>query len=130
MTNFGCRLAKHRGGDTLEVRDLQLHLGKYQCHAMCPSYTDFWPSLFSPQSATTISESLALHQTRLEYRYHNLLSPPLPGVVVHRVKKEYRTLKLHYEVNASRRWLRQRRKQNSCRPTYRLMYDSNLFLYE
>jgi len=26
VTNFGCRLAKHRGGDTLEVRDLQLHL--------------------------------------------------------------------------------------------------------
>lgn len=28
VTNFSCRLAKHRGGDTLEVRDLQLHLGK------------------------------------------------------------------------------------------------------
>ena len=27
MTNFACRLAKHRGGETLEVRDLQLHLG-------------------------------------------------------------------------------------------------------
>jgi hypothetical protein len=27
VTNFGCRLAKHRGGDALEVRDLQLHLG-------------------------------------------------------------------------------------------------------
>lgn len=27
MTNFGCRLAKHRGGDTLDVKDLQLHLG-------------------------------------------------------------------------------------------------------
>ena len=27
VTNFSCRLAKHRGGDTLEVRDLQLHLG-------------------------------------------------------------------------------------------------------
>jgi transcription initiation factor TFIID subunit 12 len=27
VTNFGCRLAKHRAGDTLEVRDLQLHLG-------------------------------------------------------------------------------------------------------
>ena len=27
VTNFGCHLAKHRGGDTLEVRDLQLHLG-------------------------------------------------------------------------------------------------------
>ncbi|KAI0072517.1 hypothetical protein K474DRAFT_1667760 [Panus rudis PR-1116 ss-1] len=26
VTNFGCRLAKHRGGDTLEIRDLQLHL--------------------------------------------------------------------------------------------------------
>lgn len=28
VTNFACRLAKHRGGDTLEVKDLQLHLGK------------------------------------------------------------------------------------------------------
>lgn len=28
VTNFGCRLAKHRGGDSLEVRDLQLHLGE------------------------------------------------------------------------------------------------------
>lgn len=26
VANFACRLAKHRGGDTLEVRDLQLHL--------------------------------------------------------------------------------------------------------
>ncbi|KAG2107725.1 transcription initiation factor TFIID subunit A-domain-containing protein [Suillus discolor] len=26
VTNFGCRLAKHRGNDTLEVKDLQLHL--------------------------------------------------------------------------------------------------------
>ncbi|GJJ06143.1 hypothetical protein Clacol_000332 [Clathrus columnatus] len=26
VTNFSCRLARHRGGDTLEVRDLQLHL--------------------------------------------------------------------------------------------------------
>ena len=27
VTNFGCRLAKHRGGDTLDIKDLQLHLG-------------------------------------------------------------------------------------------------------
>ncbi|KAF9266326.1 hypothetical protein L218DRAFT_897417 [Marasmius fiardii PR-910] len=26
VTNFSCRLAKHRSGDTLEVKDLQLHL--------------------------------------------------------------------------------------------------------
>lgn len=26
VTNFSCRLAKHRGGDTLDVKDLQLHL--------------------------------------------------------------------------------------------------------
>ncbi|KZS98612.1 hypothetical protein SISNIDRAFT_481330 [Sistotremastrum niveocremeum HHB9708] len=26
VANFACRIAKHRGGDTLEVRDLQLHL--------------------------------------------------------------------------------------------------------
>jgi transcription initiation factor TFIID subunit 12 len=26
--NFACRIAQHRGSDTLDVRDLQLHLGK------------------------------------------------------------------------------------------------------
>jgi len=29
VTNFGCRLAKHCGCDTLEVRDLQLPLGAW-----------------------------------------------------------------------------------------------------
>lgn len=27
VTNFSCRLAKHRNADALEVKDLQLHLG-------------------------------------------------------------------------------------------------------
>jgi transcription initiation factor TFIID subunit 12 len=31
VTNFSCRLAKHRGGDTLDIKDLQLHLGDNQC---------------------------------------------------------------------------------------------------
>jgi hypothetical protein len=39
VTNFGCRLAKHRGGDALEVRDLQLHLGT-RTHS-CPSPLTF-----------------------------------------------------------------------------------------
>ena len=37
VTNFSCRLAKHRGGDTLEVRDLQLHLGA--CFFFCFAHT-------------------------------------------------------------------------------------------
>lgn len=36
VTNFACRLAKHRGGDTLEVRDLQLHLGLYSVSLHSP----------------------------------------------------------------------------------------------
>ena len=35
VTNFGCRLAKHRGGDTLEVRDVQLHLGAWLFPLLC-----------------------------------------------------------------------------------------------
>jgi hypothetical protein len=29
-TNFSARLARHRGSDSLDVKDLQLHLGKFQ----------------------------------------------------------------------------------------------------
>ena len=40
MTNFGCRLAKHRGGDTLEVKDLQLHLGELRDNPVVDHYVD------------------------------------------------------------------------------------------
>ena len=29
VANFSCKLAKHRGAEALEVRDLQLHLGAH-----------------------------------------------------------------------------------------------------
>ncbi|EIW83235.1 transcription initiation factor [Coniophora puteana RWD-64-598 SS2] len=40
VTNFGCRLAKHRGGDTLEVKDLQLHLGKDPARMSWSTFAD------------------------------------------------------------------------------------------
>src|SRR4051812_19729590 len=45
VTNFGCRLAKHRGGDTLEVRDLQLHLGAFS--VLC--YLDYLKRAFDAE---------------------------------------------------------------------------------
>lgn len=66
VTNFGCRLSKHRGGDTLEVRDLQLHLGEFLF---------FYPmhlTDISPKNVIIISVSLVLHRT-----IHGYLSPNL-----------------------------------------------------
>ncbi|KAH8830273.1 transcription initiation factor TFIID subunit A-domain-containing protein [Flagelloscypha sp. PMI_526] len=39
VANFACRLAKHRGGDTLEVRDLQLHLERNH-NIRIPGFSD------------------------------------------------------------------------------------------
>lgn len=36
VTNFSCRLARHRGSDTLDIKDLQLHLGA-RPPSHCPS---------------------------------------------------------------------------------------------
>ncbi|KAH8992823.1 hypothetical protein EDB86DRAFT_3079022 [Lactarius hatsudake] len=47
ITNFGCRLAKHRGGKILEVRDLQFHLGRNH-NIRIPGYaSDLTPTALS-----------------------------------------------------------------------------------
>lgn len=73
VANFSCRLAKHRGGDTLEVRDLQLHLGKLSFQNASSS-----PLIFTLQNEITTSES-QVSQTEIitppEYHYHRV---PLP----------------------------------------------------
>ncbi|KAI0277385.1 transcription initiation factor TFIID subunit A-domain-containing protein [Russula aff. rugulosa BPL654] len=60
VTNFGCRLAKHRGGDTLEVRDLQLHLGAWLAP---PLFQESWPYVPPTQNAITTFAFLVSHQT-------------------------------------------------------------------
>ncbi|KAG9084395.1 Transcription initiation factor TFIID subunit 12 [Ceratobasidium sp. UAMH 11750] len=36
VMHFACRIAKHRGSDQVEPRDIQLHLGKYFYHLVRP----------------------------------------------------------------------------------------------
>ncbi|CAE6400192.1 unnamed protein product [Rhizoctonia solani] len=62
VTQFACRVAKHRGSDTLEVKDLQLHLGKY-ITVLLPG-----PNVNFSQRKTTISTYLdsrpTIHDTQ------------------------------------------------------------------
>ena len=64
VTNFGCRLARHRGGETLEVKDLQLHLGMYPALMLDAS------SEVRVQSVITILGYQASPRTRRGYRSH------------------------------------------------------------
>lgn len=72
-TNFGARLARHRGSDVLDVKDLQLHLGEsaktrpvYNLHLAPPRMdVDVSRSISSRHSLFVVSplclESTPLH---------------------------------------------------------------------
>ncbi|KAK2466010.1 hypothetical protein APHAL10511_001651 [Amanita phalloides] len=51
VTNFACRLARHRGGDTLEVKDLQLHLER--------NHNIRIPGFASDETRISLSQSVA-----------------------------------------------------------------------
>jgi len=79
VTNFGCRLAKHRGGDTLEVRDLQLHLERNH-NIRIPGFASDETRISLSQSsvapavpaATTAKKTGGQQGTQMTLRSHRL----------------------------------------------------------
>jgi len=77
VTNFGCRLAKHRGGDTLEVRDLQLHLERNHNIRIPGFASDMTPIALSqagaaPTAQTAQSTKKGAQGTQNSIRAHRL----------------------------------------------------------
>jgi transcription initiation factor TFIID subunit 12 len=77
VTNFGCRLAKHRGGDTLEVRDLQLHLERNHNIRIPGFASDMTPIALSqagtvPATQSTQSTKKGAQGTQNSLRAHRL----------------------------------------------------------
>jgi len=58
VTNFGCRLAKHRNSDTLEVRDLQLHLERNH-NIRIPGFASDMPPIALSQAGVTPTSQTA-----------------------------------------------------------------------
>lgn len=106
VTNFSCRLAKHRGGDSLEIRDLQLHLGE-------PFHTTAIDDLTTThQNEIIILEYQVLHQMRHGSRclrqHSHLLYQQQQTKRTHRVRIRV------WELSVSPRFNRQSGKPSWC----------------
>ncbi|KAI0745955.1 transcription initiation factor TFIID subunit A-domain-containing protein [Earliella scabrosa] len=77
VTNFGCRLAKHRGGDTLEVKDLQLHLERNH-NIRIPGFASdearisLSQTAIAPAAAAATSGKKGAQSTQMTLRSHRL----------------------------------------------------------
>ncbi|KAI1795727.1 transcription initiation factor TFIID subunit A-domain-containing protein [Ganoderma leucocontextum] len=77
VTNFGCRLAKHRGADTLEVKDLQLHLERNH-NIRIPGFAgdeariSLSQTTIAPAAPTTTSSKKGAQSTQMTLRSHRL----------------------------------------------------------
>ncbi|KAH9942408.1 transcription initiation factor TFIID subunit A-domain-containing protein [Epithele typhae] len=77
VTNFGCRLAKHRGGDTLEVKDLQLHLERNH-NIRIPGFASdearisLSQTTIAPAASNTTSTKKGAQNTQMTLRSHRL----------------------------------------------------------
>ncbi|PIL35821.1 hypothetical protein GSI_01481 [Ganoderma sinense ZZ0214-1] len=77
VTNFGCRLAKHRGADTLEVKDLQLHLERNH-NIRIPGFAgdeariSLSQTAIAPAASTTTSGKKGAQSTQMTLRSHRL----------------------------------------------------------
>ncbi|KAI0779417.1 transcription initiation factor TFIID subunit A-domain-containing protein [Fomes fomentarius] len=77
VTNFGCRLAKHRGGDTLDVKDLQLHLERNH-NIRIPGFASdearisLSQTTIAPAAAPATSNKKGAQSTQMTLRSHRL----------------------------------------------------------
>ncbi|KAI0744145.1 transcription initiation factor TFIID subunit A-domain-containing protein [Daedaleopsis nitida] len=77
VTNFGCRLAKHRGGDTLEVKDLQLHLERNH-NIRIPGFASdearisLSQTTIAPAASATTGTKKGAQSTQMTLRSHRL----------------------------------------------------------
>ncbi|KAK7692499.1 hypothetical protein QCA50_004125 [Cerrena zonata] len=77
VTNFGCRLAKHRGADSLEIKDLQLHLERNH-NIRIPGFASdetrisMSQTAIAPATQTTATNKKGTQTSQTSVRSHRL----------------------------------------------------------